>query len=66
MTANRCRRRSRWFVLAIVLVMGTIPLCAAVDPVSVKLPETKAYVGQRLPFFVELRSAGSHMPKTSW
>jgi hypothetical protein len=60
------RRRSRWLVSAILLLLGAIPLCAAVDPVSVKLPETKAYIGQRVPFFVELRSAGSFGGATSF
>ncbi|HEY5952724.1 MAG TPA: hypothetical protein VIT18_00075 [Terrimicrobiaceae bacterium] len=46
--------------------MGAIPLRATVDPVSVKLPEAKAYAGQRLPFFVELRSSGSFGGATSF
>jgi len=41
-------------------------LRAVVDPVAIKVPEAKAYSGQRLPFFVELRSSGSFGGATSF
>ena len=46
--------------------LAILALDAAVEPVSVKIPEAKAYIGQRLPFFVELRSKGSFGGATSF
>ena len=64
------RDSSSSFVVVLVLVvfhcLTTITLEAAVELVSTKVPETKAYTGQRLPFFVELRSKGSFGGATSF
>jgi hypothetical protein len=39
---------------------------AEVAPVAVRLPEAKAWIGQRVPFFVELRSSGSFAGSASF
>lgn len=39
---------------------------AEVAPVAVRLPEAKAWIGQRVPFFVELRSPGSFSGSASF
>ena len=49
-----------------ILHLVVPPTHAAVDPVSVQIPEAKAYTGQRLPFYVELRSRGSFGGATSF
>jgi hypothetical protein len=58
------------FVLVLVLgvfhCLAAPALAAPVEPVSVQVPEAKAYTGQRLPFFVELRSKGSFGGATSF
>jgi hypothetical protein len=58
------------FVLVLVLgvfhCLAMPALVAAVEPISVQIPEAKAYTGQRLPFFVELRSKGSFGGATSF
>lgn len=45
----------------ILLLLLLFPLCvqAEVAPVAVRVPESKAWIGQRVPFFVELRAPGS-------
>ncbi len=56
-------------VLALVfawLVTSVISARAAAELVAVKVPLAKAYVGQRLPFFVELRSKGPFGGATSF
>ncbi len=47
--------------LLILLLFVAVTGAAFADtaPVSVRLPEEKAWVGQRLPFFIELRALGS-------
>ncbi|HUU36514.1 MAG TPA: hypothetical protein VMW48_20755 [Vicinamibacterales bacterium] len=46
-----------------LLLIGAFAPCAiahaAVAPVAVSAPETQAWIGQRVPFFVELRAPGS-------
>jgi hypothetical protein len=45
----------------ILLFFLLFPLCvqAEVAPVAVRVPEGKVWIGQRLPFYVELRAPGS-------
>ncbi|NOT12529.1 MAG: hypothetical protein HOP23_11965 [Methylococcaceae bacterium] len=45
--------------LFILFLMFSGTVWAEVEPVKVQVPETTAWIGQRVPFFVELRSAGS-------
>lgn len=52
--------------LLISLIMLPGLLWAEVTPVSVRAPEAKAWIGQRVPFFVELRSAGSFAGSASF
>jgi hypothetical protein len=48
---------------ALMLLLGFVTLGfaahAEVAPVTVRAPEAKAWIGQRVPFFVELRASGS-------
>ena len=43
----------------LVLLLFPLFVQAEVAPVVVRVPETKAWIGQRIPFFVELRAPGS-------
>lgn len=45
----------------IILFLLLFPFCvvAEVGPVAVRVPEAKAWIGQRVPFVVELRARGS-------
>jgi hypothetical protein len=52
--------------LGVFHCLTILALEAAVEPVSVQISEAKAYTGQRLPFFVELRSKGSFGGATSF
>jgi hypothetical protein len=54
---RRTRRSARGLICTILLLAGAMSSRAAVDPVAIKVPEAKAYTGQRLPFFVELLRA---------
>lgn len=45
-------------IVSIIFLFCTLNVFAATAPVSVRLPENKAWVGQRLPFFIELRAPG--------
>lgn len=49
------RSLARWFACA-ALACTT---AAQVDPVTVRVPDAKAWVGQRVPAYVELRAPGS-------
>jgi hypothetical protein len=53
----------RVFIGCVMLVPSSV---AEAMPVAVRLPETKAWVGQRVPFFVELRAAGSFAGSASF
>jgi len=39
---------------------------AEVDPVAVRVPEAKAWIGQRVPFYIELRAPGSFVGTASF
>lgn len=54
--------------LRILLLLLLFPLWGQADvaPVAVRLPEAKAWIGQRVPFFVELRSPGSFAGSASF
>ena len=45
-------------ILPIVLFLWSSAVCAEVAPVTAFAPEAKAWVGQRLPFYIELRAPG--------
>jgi hypothetical protein len=45
-------------LFACFVVLGSAAR-SEVDPVAVRVPEATAWIGQRLPFFIELRSPGS-------
>jgi hypothetical protein len=49
-----------------MLHLRVSPTLAAIDPVSVQIPEAKTYSGQRLPLYVELRSRRSFGGATSF
>lgn len=53
-------------LLAIHLTCPTHVVCAQVDPVAVRFDQSTAWVGERLSFFVELRSAGSFSGSASF
>lgn len=46
-------------LILLLFVAATDAALAGIQPVSVRLPQEKAWVGQRLPFFIELRALGS-------
>ncbi|ADJ27810.1 BatD family protein [Nitrosococcus watsonii] len=50
--------------LAAVLLIG--PATADVDPVTVRIPKEEAWVGQRAPFFVQVKATGSFVGATSF
>lgn len=45
--------------LLFALLLLAVSMHAEVAPVSIRVPEPKAWTGQRLPFFVDLRARGS-------
>ena len=47
------------FLIFLLFVALTSTAFADTAPVSVRLPENEGWVGQRLPFFIELRALGS-------
>jgi hypothetical protein len=53
----------RVFIGCVMLVSSAV---AEVMPVAVRLPEAKAWIGQRVPFFIELRSPGSFAGSASF
>jgi hypothetical protein len=63
---RRTRTRTLSLIATILFLATAMSLRAVVDPVAIKVPEAKAYSGQRLPFFVELRSSGSFGGATSF
>jgi hypothetical protein len=54
------------FLGAAFNLLSPIGVYAEVEPITVRLPEAKAWTGQRLRFFVELRSRGSFAGATSF
>lgn len=46
-------------ILLVVLLLFSIVAQAEVAPVAIRVPEAKAWTGQRVPLFVELRARGS-------
>ena len=46
-------------ILFVFLLLCPMLLHAEVAPVEIRVPEAKAWTGQRLPFYVELRARGS-------
>lgn len=55
-------RPGRYSTLVLILTtlhLSTTPVLHAVSPIAVEIPTPKAYVGQRLPFFVKVRATGS-------
>jgi len=46
-------------ILFLSLIVFACGVRAEVAPVAVRVPEAKAWIGQRVPFFVELRAPGS-------
>jgi len=57
---NKCSRvYQQTLILFVFLLQCSMLLHAEVAPVEIRMPETKAWIGQRLPFYVELRARGS-------
>jgi hypothetical protein len=52
--------------LFLYLIAFAVPVLAETAPVSVRLPQEKAWVGQRLPFFIELRAPGTFQGAASF
>jgi hypothetical protein len=46
-------------ILLCFLLLFSMAARAEVAPVAIRIPEAKAWIGQRLPFYVELRAPGS-------
>lgn len=46
-------------MLLVFLLLFSIHLHAGIEPVVIRVPEAKAWIGQRLPLYVELRARGS-------
>ena len=46
-------------ILLCFLLLFSMAARAEVAPVAIRIPEAKAWIGQRLPFYVELRARGS-------
>lgn len=47
-------------------LLALAPVTAAVSPLAVDLPETAAWIGQRVPFTIELRARGSFSGSASF
>lgn len=49
-----------WVLQAVLILCGCLGDCRAeVEDVAIRVPNSKAWTGQRVPFFVELRANGS-------